>query len=254
MPQFSDDIYVGKAAKGANPRRGVKLTPIRYYDLGAVAAALGEGIIKDATGTEIPDAAETVTYTASTDGTGPQDASTRPDKVTVNVSGVVYDVLDLGGYGRNIVSVVTHASSIVAMTIKHYGFDYRMQPMTETGSITATGTSKTFAGKKAFRYWWKTELTAAADASTNTVDVGTGAVFGVPYKVTTTNAVIALRDGAVDTGTKVAADVTDPATSSTGDVRGTVDFTTDPNGTATYALWVAVPDATTVGAYGVTQA
>lgn len=257
MPSFSDDLYLGRgyrAGANAGDRRGVKVTPMQYVNYGALAAALAEGIIKDATGTQLPNA-ETVTYTAATDGTDPQDDTTRPTKVTMNVGGTEYAVLDLGTYGRNLVTAVTHASSVVAMTVKHYGFDMYRKAVTETHAITATGTSKTVTGKKAVRYWWKTEITAAGNAESNTLDLGTGNVFGLPFRIGSLNAAIPVRDGVIDgSATKVVADA-NAASGTTGDVRGTVDFNTDPNGTAVYAAWVAVEDPSTESSiYGVAQA
>ncbi len=233
------------------------MTPFYFCDLGAFPAALAEGIIKDATSTELPDT-ETVTYTAATDGTGPQDATTRPPATTITVSGVEYPVLDLTGTaeaGRNIVCAVSHASSVVAMTVKVYGFDVYKMPMTETLSITATGTSKTATGAKGFRYFWKVEITAAANAEANTLDLSTGTVISPKYRIKTKNHVLALKDGVEDASATKVAGVTTTATSTTGDVRGTVDFATDADGTAVYALIIVCDDTSSATAvYGVTQA
>lgn len=257
----ADHLLVGSAYRAAaNPenRRGVVITPHRYFPVGTLAAALSEGIIKDATGTQIPDAAETVTYTATTDGTDPQDGTTRPTKTSISVGGVTYDVLDLTGdatLGRNISIAVTHGSSIVAMTALVYGFDIYKKPVTELLTITATGTSKTAAGKKAMRYFWKVDLTAAADASANTVDLGTGNVFGFAYRVDSKNAVTVRKDGVTDASATIVVADTNTATTTTGDVRGTVDFNTDPNGAADYSIAIDIVDTSSEAAvYGVAQA
>lgn len=255
----ADEIYVGTGfLSGANPeeRRGIRITPSRYVNFGAVAAALAEGIIKDATSTQLPDT-ETVTYTAATDGTDPQDATTRPTQTTITVSGTTYTVLEVGAVnlGRNLVTVVTHSSSVVAMTVKHYGFDIYKRAMTETHAITATGTTKTVTGAKAFRYWWKTEITAAGDAEANTLDLGTGVILGLPYRIAGKNALIARMDGVTETTATVVIGDATAATSSTGDVRGTISFAAAPNGTADYGVIIYVPDTSTAAAiYGVTQA
>lgn len=220
---------------------------------GAIGVDLVDGIIDGATSTELPDT-ETVTYTATTDGTGPQDATTRPTKVTKTIGGVEYALLDLGT-PRNLVTAVTHSSSVVAMTVVHYGFDQYGRAMTETHAITATGTSKTVTGKKAFKYWWKTEITAAGDAEANTLNLGTGNVIGLPYRIDDPNQVTVKVDGAVDGSATIVVADTNTATGTTGDVRGTVAFGTDPDGTAKQAVDIVVVNHdTSVGAFGVAQA
>jgi hypothetical protein len=61
-------------------------------------------------------------------------------------------------------------------------------------------------------------------------------------------------DGASDAVTSVVADTTDPATTTTGDVRGTVDFTTASNGTRRFTVMMIRPsDKSNTGLFGVTQ-
>jgi hypothetical protein len=124
------------------------------------------------------------------------------------------DVDTTCAYGRNL--VIANASDADGV-LTVYGRDYLNQPMSEqltcdTGAAT---------GKKAFKYIDRVEV-----ATTNTIDLGTGALLGVPY---TAIAVIdEIVDGVSGTdGTLVAAVFTDPATTTTGDTRGTY----DPNAT-----------------------
>lgn len=99
------------------------------------------------------------------------------------------------------------------------GYDYLNNPMTEniTGPTGATTTN----GKKAFKYIYSiTPTTSDAHAYT----VGTIDVFGFPIRADDfTSLEIYFNGSAVGsgTGTFTFADVTNPATATTGDVRGT---------------------------------
>ena len=86
--------------------------------------------------------------------------------------------------------------------------------------------------------------------------VGTGDVFGIPYVATTRNSVLTAYNGAfVTTGTFVAAVTTSPATTATGDVRGTYAVPSASDGAKILTLWIYVANADTkAGLYGVTQA
>lgn len=220
---------------------------------GAISAALSTGIINGAASAELPNT-ETVEYTADGDGTGPQDASTRPTKVTMSIGGVDTAVLDLGT-PRNLVTVVTHGSSVVAMTVVHYGYDDYGHAVTETHAVTATGTTKTVTGKKAIRYWRRTTITAAGNAEANTLNLGTGNVIGLPFRIDDKNQVTPKVDGFEDSSATVVVADTNTATSTTGDTRGTVTFNSAPNGTARQAVDITVMNTdTSVGAFGVAQA
>lgn len=233
---------------------GVTVSLARKLHLyGAIASALSGGIINAATSTELPDT-ETVEYTADGDGTAPQDAGTRPTKVTLSIGGVNTAVLDLGT-PRNLVTVVTHSSSVVAMTVTHYGYDNYGHALTEVHTITATGTSKTVTGKKAFRYWRRTTITAAADAEANTLNLGTGNVIGLPYRIDDKNQITPKVDGFEDGSATIVVADTNTASGTTGDVRGTVAFNSAPNGTLRQAIDITVMNTdTSVGAFGVAQA
>lgn len=207
--------------------------PSVFMDLGAPITADIDALIDAATGAEIPDAAETVSYSFPASNVSPQDG--------VNQSGV----LDVP---RNITFTVTHASSIVAMTFLVVGTDEYGIAMSEAFAVTATGTTKTAAGKKAFKTITRIDLTAAADASANTVEVGFGDVLGLPIALPGTGLVVReLEDHAAPTaGTLVVADFAKPTTS-TGDVRGTYDPNSACNGVKGFALIAALPDPTERG-------
>lgn len=146
---------------------------------------------------------------------------------------------------RNVVAAWT-TTAIATVT----GTDYYGQPQTE---VSASGTSMT--GKKAFKTVTAVTFSVAVTAAT----VGTGVQIGLPYRVDANGLIIAKVDSATDAATLTVADTTSPATSSTGDVRGTLSFATAPNGTHVYAALIKIADRTggvgrQVGAYGVTPA
>lgn len=156
--------------------------------------------------------------------------------------------LTSGGVGtfatpRNVVITVTHASSVVAMSGTITGTDQYGKTITEAWSVTATGTSKTFTGKKAFKTVTSITETVAADASANSIVSGNGDVLGLPFKTAQITATKELEDGATPTpGVLVAG-----SSASTADYRGTYAPNSAPNGTKVFVLWFLVDDPTDIG-------
>lgn len=137
-------------------------------------------------------------------------------------------------------AVVTHATSVVAMTIVVTGIDMHGRAVSETLTVPATGTSQTVTGNVAFRIVSSIALTAAGNASANTVNVGTGNKFGLAFKTTVPSLVKEMSAGSVVTnGTLVAG-----SSSANADYRGTYSPNTTPNGSTTYILWYLVEDPT----------
>jgi len=132
--------------------------------LGTPVAADTDDLIKAATSTELPNA-ETVTYTVATTGTSPVDG--------VNTTWTA-DV------PRTVLATATHASSLVAMTITITGKDDYGEALVSVLSITATGTSKTAQGTKAFRSISSIAITSAGNAESNTLDIGFSGAIGLP--------------------------------------------------------------------------
>ena len=147
---------------------------------------------------------------------------------------------------RNIVAAWT---TTAVMTVT--GTDFYGQTQTEA---SASGTSWT--GAKAFKTITAVTFSTAVTAAT----VGTGVKIGMPFLVGVNGILDALTDSLPDTTyTLVVGDQTSPATSSTGDVRGTVAASTAPNGTHKYFYNMRVYDRTggidkKSGAFGVTPA
>lgn len=140
---------------------------------------------------------------------------------------------------RNVVAAWTNTAVITITGTDEYGL-----PLVE---VSASGTAHT--GKKAF----KTITSVLSSASITGATVGSGVVIGISHRVARDELHVRTMDNAVTTGTFVPADTT-TATGTTGDTRGTISFTTAPDGAHTYSLLYKVADLSTrAGAYGVTQ-
>jgi len=136
------------------------------------------------------------------------------------------------------------------------GYDYYGQAMSEVITVSVAGTAVT--GLKAF--YQITGVTIAGSATV--VLVGTSDVLGLPVRVFNVSYVASVKSNntlAQDAGTFVAAD-TATATTTTGDVRGTYTPATASNGIVRTTMGILLPaiavgpNATRVGALGVTQA
>ena len=141
------------------------------------------------------------------------------------------------------------------------GYDYYGQSMTE---VIATGTTSSavanVSGKKAF---YQISSIAISGALPVAITVGTTDVLGFPLRIFDAGYVVRVgwnNTLANDAGTFVAADMTTPATSTTGDVRGTYVPSSASNGIKRLVAVIALPgiasgpNATRTGALGVTQA
>jgi hypothetical protein len=125
-------------------------------------------------------------------------------------------------YGRNI-SVIASGAATSPVVIN--GWDYLGQPISE--SFTLAG-AVAVAGNKAFKTIRNMVVTTTTAATT--VNIGSGAKFGLPYKAIrcqfeVANGVLAAA------GTLQTASLVDPATATTTDPRGLYTPTTTPNGT-----------------------
>ena len=136
------------------------------------------------------------------------------------------------------------------------GYDYYGQAMSEVITVVTPATAVT--GLKAF--YQISGVTIAGSATV--VVVGTSEVLGIPVRVFNVSYVASVKSNnalAQDAGTFVAAD-TSTATTTTGDVRGTYVPATASNGIVRTTMGILLPaiavgpNATRVGALGVTQA
>ena len=136
------------------------------------------------------------------------------------------------------------------------GYDYYGQAMSEVITVVTAATAVT--GLKAF--YQISGVTIAGSATV--VVVGTSDVLGIPVRVFNVSYVASVKSNnalAQDAGTFVAA-ATATATTTTGDVRGTYTPATASNGIVRTTMGILLPaiavgpNATRVGALGVTQA
>lgn len=246
MVHFSDDLYLGNARLTPNdpnnpelPANGWGVGPLgRIYIWDTVPLAVSAGNIS-APATIA--AAGNLVLTAGTNVTR-----------GVNNRGETVTILDV----PRAVSI-TAAAGAATRNYTVTGYDYTGQKMSELiPNVTA---SSTVAGKKAF----KQILTIAVDGGTvANVSASTTDVLGIPVRSPSIEYVIAVHYNsvqAVATVTYVAADGTNPATASTGDVRGTMVPPTPTDGVKRLVAALAMPaiavgpNATRAGAFGVDQ-
>jgi hypothetical protein len=221
MTHFSDGVRAGRnfANNGTANQPGVFMSPINVYDIVPVALD-ADGICAQQT---LAAAGNALLNGALASG----------GTVTLDVP-------------RN---VVVDAAGAATAVLTIYGTDAYGISMSE--AITLNGTTAV-AGKKAF----KTITRVAASAAATDFFVGTGDVFGLPFRADSRNYCLTAWNGAfVTTGTFVAAVTTSPATTTTGDVRGTFAVPDAADGSKQLTVWMFIEDDDTqTGLYGVTQA
>jgi len=153
---------------------------------------------------------------------------------------------------------LTYTLGVAPVTITVSGYDYYGQAMSE--AITSSAAVSTAVnGKKAF---YQISGITTSGATGTAVTVGTTDILGIPVRVTNAAYVASVKTNdaiAQDTGTFVAA-ATATATTTTGDVRGTYVPGTASDGINRTVMGILLPaisvgpNATRVGALGVTQA
>ena len=153
---------------------------------------------------------------------------------------------------------LTYTLGVAPVTVTVTGFDIYGQSMSEAITSSAA-VSTAVSGLKAF--YIITSVTVSGATGT-ALTVGTTNVLGIPVRVANIAYVASVKSNntlAQDAGTFVAAD-TNTATTTTGDVRGTYTPATASNGIVRTVMGILLPgiavgpNATRVGALGVTQA
>jgi len=153
---------------------------------------------------------------------------------------------------------LTYTLGAAPQTITISGYDYYGQLMSE--AITSSSAVSTAVnGKKAF---FQVSSIATGGATGTALTVGTTDKLGLPVRVFNAAYIVSVKSNstlAQDAGTFVAAD-TAVATTGTGDVRGTYTPATASDGIVRTVMAISLPaiavgpNATRVGALGVTQA
>lgn len=232
--------------------RGYLLGIPAFKSFGAVAALSAVALISAATGAELPNVA-TIVYTAATDGVSPLDGVGKPVAAAVKMADGTSPLVWALDVPRNLSFNVTHGASIIAMTLVVAGYDEYGVDISELFTITATGTTKTVAGKKAFKWVKSYTIASAGDATANTANLGWGNVLGLPYRIADKNNVIGMTNGVPDyTQAIVIADDTNPPTTSTGDCRGTFAPSVATDAAKKYAAVIFPSNAQTVaGLFGI---
>lgn len=225
----ADEIYQGAAYhKGYNDgpdgRRGVIVTFLTRVSLGTPAASDADGICS---------------------------SQTTSGAADLSIDGALASssVVDLSP-PRGVVAVSSDAGD-TSQTVTVTGEDEYGHALVEELSLNGTTNVN---GAKAFG-----KITnVAVDASlAGNITVGTTDVIGLPFKMANKRDV--LNVWADDTeekssSTLVAAVTTDPATATTGDVRGTVNPNTAADGSVEFVVDMIVADrSSSVGAFGVAQ-
>ena len=254
----ADTLYWGDAyfaqLFATNERVGAPITPLTKLSLGSPATLDTDGLVTAATSTELPDT-ETVTYTTADDGTTPFDNAATPVVSSITTStGATASVWALD-VPRNVTSVTSHGSSVVAMTIIVTGYDVYKVAMSETITVAATGTSQVDATTKAFAYIESYAITAAADAEANTLNMGWGDVLGLPYALNDASDLIQqpiFNDVIETTAATIATADGTTATATTDDVRGTLALNSASDG-STIFVYMAIDPSTKTKLVGVDQ-
>ena len=223
MTHFSDGVRAGRtfANNGTANQPGVYMSPMNVYDVVPIAL--------------------------SATGVAAAQAVAAAGNLTINGASASGGVATFA-VARAVSIVSTGADTTQTATVT--GTDAYGIPMSE--AITFNGTN-TVNGKKAFLTVNRVAISAALAGNAS---VGTTDIFGLPFRANTRNYVLTAWNGAfVTTGTFTGAVATSPATTTTGDVRGTYAVPDAADGTKRLTLWVNIfDDDTQTGLYGVTQA
>ena len=248
MPQFSDDLFLGPAQTYMGINTNSNLGDPSPMDLGV--GPLGRIYVWDTVpltkgAANIAAASAYTSAITLTAGTGVTSV-TRSDGVTA----LQVDV-------PRALSITIGAGTITNRNVTITGYDYYGQSMSE---VIATGTtqSTTVNGKKAFFQIISASVSGSVGA---TVSIGTADIFGAPVRFNDKGYLA--RVGWNDTLAENAATVVDAdattATTTTGDVRGTVAPSSAADGSKRLVVAVLMtaiqvgPNATRAGALGVNQ-
>lgn len=247
-----DDIYLntGSAAVAAN------LAASQAYGLGLNVGALSTGIGPAGrvyTYEIVPVTLNTAAFAVlQTPSTGAITLAGSTSVSTATVSGTTV-------YQADVPRVVTISSGAndTGITFTVSGYDYYGQPVTQTVTGVSAATVST---TKAF---YQVKSVTHTGSVNTTVTVGTGDVFGLPFFLRGRESIISVGWAGTAGQSAVSATVgvtTTPATSFTGDVRGTYATGSASNGTNRLVFVAAIGTsqvgtaATTANVLGVTQA
>jgi hypothetical protein len=160
----------------------------------------------------------------------------KPAAVSAGYSSYA-DIWNPATVASRAVSITSGTTTLAGITYTVVGYDVYGQPQTE--AITGPGAGLTVVGKKTWK--WIASVTPSA-TNAATVSVGTADVFGFPIKVDSYPYVTVYWNNVQQlTATITPADATSPATTITGDVRGTFTPGSASNGIIRMVAFVTLP-------------
>lgn len=242
--QISDDIQLGPVVLGSVNAAGPSPMTVGVGPVGRVFVWDLVPLTKQASGLATAQAVAGAGNLTLTAGTGVT--------TTTDADGTVRYVLDCA----RCVDVVSANAGDTTQTVTVYGYDQYGQAMSQ--AVTLNGTTRV-ATTKAFKSVTRIAVSAATAGN---VSAGTTDVIGLPYRLLSRDYIVGsnFNATAVALSAYTAADVTSPATTTTNDVRGTITLPSAADGTKRLVAAIALPaiaagpNATRVGAAGVTQA
>lgn len=248
MPSFADDLFLGTAQGYIGVNNNNALGDPAPMDVGV--GPLGRIFVWDV----VPLTKQTnnVAAAASVTSSFTLAAGTGTTSVVRNDGQTVIQVDT-----PRALSITTGAGSVTNRNVTITGYDYYGQAMSE---VIATGTtaSTTVNGKKAFYQVLSATISGSAGV---TVAIGTTDILGSPLRVTDRGYMARVgwnNTLAEDAATVVVADAT-TATTTTGDVRGTLVPSSATDGSKRLVVGLLLPalavgpNATRLGALGVNQ-
>lgn len=192
--------------------------------------------------------ANNIVTSAIVNGAATLTAGTGVTSTTLN--GV--SVLDItGGNFSRTLRIIGTAGGVTAVAFTINGYDEYNQPVTET--ITGPAATATVTTLKSMRY---VRSISTAATTTAAVTIGTSDVFGFPAAVVNFDQCLIHYNNAVITANTgfTGAVTTNPATASTGNVRGTYAVQSASDGTKRLRLTVFLDSPDNMNtAYGVQQ-
>lgn len=236
MTHFQDGVNIGAAGMPQQSRSLPNLLP---------GASLGVPMSSRVVYDVVPAAivANCLVTSAIVNGAATLTAGTST--TTTTISGNTVIKLDV----PRCISITGTAGGVTAVPFTIVGYDLYGQPMTEV--ITGPAATATVTTLKSFAYVRSITSTGTTTAA---VTVGTSDTLGLPYRVDSFGYVNIFYNTAWVTANTgfTAAVTTDPATTTTGDVRGKYALQSASDGVKRFVAYIYVADVDTMkGAYGV---
>lgn len=179
-------------------------------------------------------------YSVSHAGAGAAGTTSMTLGGAYTTSGVGYSP---DSYARNLIILVTHSSSIVAMSGVIAGTNKYGNVITEAWTVAATGTSTPYTSLKAFYTVTSITETILADASANTIIVGSGKAFGLDWPNLNIIPLAERQDLTTPTAGVMVAGIIGSATA---DNLGTYAPNATLNGALDFNVWYIIDDPTTI--------